>query len=329
MADSLALLRCADRQRFAPLQGIQGHAIGVGNGAGIIRGLHSPLDFKAVDTGVPKICQMLDHAQVFCVQDKGSPAFRDLHVLSRPGLLHKMVFPSAGLGTFAVVGISSRQIIGQQASSREGYAHGAVDEGLDAKCRRTVRTDFADFFHAALPGKHHRIRAELVQERRGFAVQYPQLRADMSCTFRRMTLRHAKQSEIRQDQRVRSQLLQEGEIVRDKRQFLLPGQHIACDICFLTPLMDQTDRLLKLRILKADRLCAHAEQSARKIYGIRPVEQCRMNPIQIPCRGQQFRCLHVSLPVFICRCSFRTDLRCRSVFLRRQNAFLSLCPAFF
>ena len=38
---------------------------------------------------------------------------------------------------------------------------------------------------------------------------------------------------------------------------------------------------------------------AGKINGIRPVEKCCLNPIQIPGRGQQFRKIHVSLPISV------------------------------
>ena len=59
--------------------------------------------------------------------------------------------------------------------------------------------------------------------------------------------------------------------------------------------MDQMNGPRKILILKIDRLGTHAKEPARKIDGIRPVEQRRLNPIQIPRRGQQFRKLHVSL----------------------------------
>ena len=117
----------------------------------------------------------------------------------------------------------------------------------------------------------------------------------MPRAFRGIPLRHAKESQIRQDQRVRPQLLQESEVVRNQLQFLLPREHIAGNICLFPPGMDQLDRPLKILILKVDRLGTHAKEPARKIDGVRPVEKRRLNPIQIPRRGQQFRKLHVSL----------------------------------
>ena len=173
----------------------------------------------------------------------------------------------------------------------------AVDKGFQAKLRRAVFPYRADFFQAALPGKNHGIRAELVQKRRRLTVENSELRADMSGTFRRIPLRHAKEPEIRQDQRVRPQILQERKVVRNQLQFLLPREHIAGDIRLFPLSMDQMDGPLKILILKIDRLGTHAKEPARKIDGIRPVEQRRLNPIQIPRRGQQFRKLHVSLPM--------------------------------
>ena len=75
VTDGIALLNRAKARCLSPPEGIQCHAIGVGHGAGIVGGLHSPLDLKAVYAGVPEFRQMLDHAQVFGVQDKGAPVF--------------------------------------------------------------------------------------------------------------------------------------------------------------------------------------------------------------------------------------------------------------
>ena len=200
-----------------------------------------------------------------------------------------MVFPAAGLCTFAVVRVSSGQIIRQQAAAGEGNAHGPVNKHFQAKLRRTMLTNTADFLHAALPGKNHGIRTEIIQERGGFTVQHPELGADMLCAFRRITLRHAKKAQIRQNQCIRLQILQERKVIRYKHKFLLTGKHIAGNIGLFPLTVDQADCPFQIRILKTDRPGAHAKQPACKINSIRPVEERRMNPIQIPCRGEQFR----------------------------------------
>ena len=154
VTDSVALLQYTAGQRLTSPQCVQRHAVGVCHRAGIAGGLHSPLNLKAVNAGVPEVRKMLDHAEVFRIQNEGAPVFGYFHVFPRAGFLDQMVFPSAGLRTFAVVGVSSRQIIGKQASPGEGNAHRAVDKGLQAERRGAVFPDRADFFQAALPGKY-------------------------------------------------------------------------------------------------------------------------------------------------------------------------------
>ena len=125
---------------------IDGLAIRAGHGCHIECGLHATLDLEAVDTGIDQLRNVLDHAQILGVENVGAALILvNRHILTRSGLLHNRVFPTARMGAGTLVGISSHQEIAQQAAAGIGNAHSSVNEALNLHILRNVGTDLLDF----------------------------------------------------------------------------------------------------------------------------------------------------------------------------------------
>ena len=109
--------------------------------------LHTTLDLQAVHTCFHQIRQMIDHAQIFGIKDVSSSLiFINRHIFSRSGLLYNGIFPTAGMGTSSLIGISSSEEIAEQTSSRIRDAHGAVDKCLNLQAVRNMISDLTDLF---------------------------------------------------------------------------------------------------------------------------------------------------------------------------------------
>ena len=105
-------------QRRILLVIIDRFAVGTGNRSHIQSCLHTSLNLQTVDSGIDRIRYMFDHAQLLGVEYVGSALILfNRHIFARTGLLHHRLFPAAGMGTCALVGISSCKIVAQQAAS--------------------------------------------------------------------------------------------------------------------------------------------------------------------------------------------------------------------
>ena len=113
----------------------------------------SLLELERIDD---KFRNMIYHTQIFGIKNIGSPLIL-IHrqIFSRPGLLHHGIFPTAGMGAGALVGITPRKIIAQQAPSGIGDAHGALDKALYLHLFRNMPSDFAYLFQRQFPCGYH------------------------------------------------------------------------------------------------------------------------------------------------------------------------------
>ena len=87
-------------------------AVGPGDSGHIESCFHPSLYLETVDSGIHHLRNILHHAQVLGVEYIGAPLILIYrHIFSRSGLLHKGIFPAAGVGAGALVGIPSHKVI--------------------------------------------------------------------------------------------------------------------------------------------------------------------------------------------------------------------------
>ena len=151
----------------------------------IERRLHPALHLEAVDSGINQLRNMPDHAEIAGIENVSSPLiFIDRKIFSRPALLHHRIFPAAGMGTRALVGIPPGKIIAQKAASGIGDAHGAVHKAFDLHLVRNVGPDFRKLCERQLPGGHHPLRSQLPPETVGHVIGIVGLGGNMNLRFR-------------------------------------------------------------------------------------------------------------------------------------------------
>ena len=214
-------------QRLGLQAVVDGLPVGPGHRGHVKGRLHAAFDLEAVDPRFQKLRDMLDHAEILGIENKGAPLiFIDGQVLAGPRLLHHRVFPAAGMGAGPLVGVPAGKVIAQKAAAGIGDAHSAVDKGLDLHILRDLRPDFPDLLQGKLPGRDDPLRPLLLPEPPGEIIRIVGLGADVAFNLRADLFCQHKNARIRDDQRIRPQFLQLLEILPNPRQIPVVGQDI-------------------------------------------------------------------------------------------------------
>lgn len=96
---------------------INGLAVSLDNGSHVIDAFHAALDFQTVNACVYELWDMVDKAEVLGIKDKGAGfVFLYAKVLVWSCLLNEVVFPAAGVGAVALVGVAAGHVVTQQAA---------------------------------------------------------------------------------------------------------------------------------------------------------------------------------------------------------------------
>ena len=123
-------------------------AVSSGNSRHIERCFHPSFNLEAVNSGIQKIRNMLDHAEIFGIKNISSSfIFVYWQIFSRTFFLHDCIFPAAGMGTGSLIGISARKIAAEQTSAGIRNTHGSMDKCLDLQVVRNVCPDLFDLLH--------------------------------------------------------------------------------------------------------------------------------------------------------------------------------------
>ena len=147
---------------------------------------------------------MFYHAQILGVKDVGSSlVLKDWHVLAWAFLLNDGIFPAAWMCTGSLVGISSYQIVAEQAASGIGNAHGTVNESFDLHVIRDICTDLLDLLEGKLTRCYNTLRPKVVPESVGFIVCIICLCTDMALDLRADLTRIGKDSRVCDDKCIR------------------------------------------------------------------------------------------------------------------------------
>ena len=187
---------------------------------------------------------MVDHAQVPGVEDESSPLVllhRQVH--ARPGLLHHRVFPAAGVRAGSPVRVSSREVVGQEASSRIGNAHRAVYEGLDLPVLRDLPADLRDLDQAQLTRAYYALGSHFEPEIKGAVVGVVSLGGNVDRDIGAGLARQHEHARIRHQDRVRSQLRQLAKILLRPGKIAVVGQNVGSDEYLHAMLVGVSDSL--------------------------------------------------------------------------------------
>ena len=163
---------------------------------------------------------MLYHAHIIGVENIGALIFRNLEILSRAGLLHKMVFPPAGLGALPAIGISVCKIVGKQTPTGKGDTHSAVHKCFQAKILRGIDAYLTYLVEGQLPCKNHRVGPLIVKEVCCSTVDNTQLGADMLFNMGGVFFCQRKDTEICDNQGIHACRLQKRQIFREPLQLV-------------------------------------------------------------------------------------------------------------
>ena len=209
MTDLLCLPKPSLWYGIANDDSVKRMTVSIRHRANIIGGLRASFNLQAGNPCPQQIREMLDHAHVPTVQQKCAAVFNNLKYLSRTFLLHKSIFPSAGLSTAASISIASGHVIGQQAASGKGYAHCAVNKRLKLKLFRRIGANGSDLIQMQFPRKHHSGGAKVMKRTCGSRIDHAELCADMKRNMRRITLYHAHHTKVGSNYRIHANVFQE------------------------------------------------------------------------------------------------------------------------
>ena len=127
--------------------------------------LHPSLYLVTVYSRIQHFRDMLHHAQILGIEYKRTSLILFYgKILPRSALFRHSIFPSAGMGTCASVGIPSCKIVGKKAATRIRDAHGSVDETLYFHVLRNIVLYLSDLLKRQLSCSNRPLRSLLIPE---------------------------------------------------------------------------------------------------------------------------------------------------------------------
>ena len=273
-------------RRVLPHQ-VGGGTVGPGRYRRIVGGFRPSLDLEGMDPRLCQLVQVLNEAQILGIEDIAVPAVL-LHrvVLPRTLFLHQGIFPAAGLGAGAAVGIPPGKILGKQAPPGNAHAHRPVDEYLYLQLLRDAAADPLDLGQRQLPCQHHPFGAQTEQLRCGKPVCDPCLGGDMKVQLRYRPMGGHQHPHIAHDSGIHPHFLGLGKVARQQLRLLIGQQGVAGQVQPLAAAVGQRYRLGQLLLRKAFRPRPHIKQLPAQIHGVRPEAQRRLQPFPVPGRDQ-------------------------------------------
>ena len=150
---------------------------------------------------------MLNHTKIFRIKDI-RPSLILIHrqILPRSGLFYDRILPPARMCTSPLVRISSREIIGQQTSSRVRNTHRPMNKCLNLHLLRNMRPNLFDLRQRQLPRRHNALRPLFIPELIRSIVRIIRLCTDMPFNLRAHFHRNPIHSRIRNNECIRSNL---------------------------------------------------------------------------------------------------------------------------
>ena len=212
------------------------------NCTNIERCFHSAFDFQADNACINQIRNMVDHAKVFGVIDICSSfVFFNGHVFAGTCFFYQMVFPAARMGTSSLIGVTTAEVIAQQASAGIRNAHSAMHKGFDFHICRNFFTDFTNFTERKFSGNNHTSCAQLIPHTSTLVVCVVCLCRNMDFQIRCRFSCYSKYTQIRNQYSVCTQFVDFLEIVSHAFKIRIVSKDISCDIYFRAMFMGKAD----------------------------------------------------------------------------------------
>ena len=241
-------------------------------------GLHTSLNLKTVNSCFQKIRNMLNHTQIFGIENIGSALiliYRE--ILTRTLLFNHRIFPPARMCTCPAVGIPSCKIIGQQTSSRIGNTHSAMYKCLYLQIIGNVFPDLPDLPQGKFSCRYHTGSTEFLPELKCSVIGVVCLCTDMAVNIRAYFSGDRKDCRICNDQciwPVRLHILQFRKIFPHTVKIIIMCQNICRHINFNSPCMCKCNSLCHLFLGKIFGFGSESECLSPDVDRIGSINNC-------------------------------------------------------
>ena len=267
---------------------VQGLAVGRRDAGHIVKSLGPALDLETVHAGFAQQVEERSGAQVVGVEDVAAALpFPDLIQLAGTGLLGEVVFPTAGLGALAAVGVPARQVVGQQAPARHAHAHGPMDKGFQLQFRRSFVPDDGDLGEAEFPGQHHPFGPHLAAGCSSRVVGDAGLGGHMHIDVGGIGLAGVQHPQVRHNKGVHSGLGSLADGVGHTVRLLVGGQGVQGQIDLAPSCVGINHPFGQLFGGEVCGSGPHPKLRQGAVDGVGAVADRIAQPLQVPRRGQQ------------------------------------------
>ena len=199
------------------------------------------------------------------------------------------ILPAARLSAFAMIAVTSGQIIGEQTTTGERHAHRAMHEAFDVEIVGNACANVSHGLQIHFTGKHHTTCTQLVEGVRCLIVGDSRLRAHMQFQVRRHFASHEHHANVGNDQCVHAGVFELADVFAHRFDFIVARQHIAGHIHASATLMRVTGAFFEILQTQVFRRRTHAERLTSAVDGVRTVIDGGFQSSQIARGSQYFR----------------------------------------
>ena len=171
-----------------------------------------------------------------------------------------LVFPAAGIGAGALVGVSTVQVARQQAATGVGHAQGTVDEHFQLHVGH-VLADFLDLFERQLARENHPAKAELLPELDTGPIHRVGLHREVDRHLREVLANQHDQARVGHDQGVGRHLDDRGEVLDEGLELGIVRRNVDHHVEALAQGMRLADTQRQVGVVEL--VVAHAQAVAR------------------------------------------------------------------
>ena len=238
----------------------------------IVGALGTTFDFQTGSARIKQIVDMRKHVHILRIEQ--ICAFLSLFyrkILAGALFFDYGILPAARLSAFAMIAVTSGQIIGKQTTTGERHAHRAMHEAFDVKIVGDACANVSHGLQIHFAGEHHTACTQLVEGVRCLIVGNSRLRAHMQFQIRRHFAGHEHHANVGNDQCVHAGVFELADVFAHRFDFVVARQHIAGHIHAGATLMRITGAFFEILQAQVFRRRTHAERLASAVDGVRTV----------------------------------------------------------
>ena len=256
----------------------------------IVGALGTTFDFQTGSARIKQIVDMRKHVHILRIEQ--ICAFLSLFyrkILAGALFFDYGILPAARLSAFAMIAVTSGQIIGEQTTTGERHAHRAMHEAFDVKIVGNACANVSHGLQIHFAGEHHTACTQLVEGVRCLIVGNSRLRAHMQFQVRRHFAGHEHHANVGNDQCVHAGVFELADVFAHRFDFVVARQHIAGHIHAGATLMRVMGAFFEILQAQVFRRRTHAERLASAVDGVRTVIDGGFQSSQIARGSQYFR----------------------------------------